>query len=175
MSSKTRRRCGTSLKFRNSAQCSAGRKAHVELELEVHEIVRVETTTREDVWALRLLNSLTGINEIHQQGITRELPLYGWAGGIKLFGVADQITREGDDQWFLCDHKTRHAAGMPGRAQATQTHTQLMVYWYLFNRLVSGECSLAEYFGTSRLDVTAELSQSVVDHMSLNGIAGSTI
>mmetsp|Transcript_10176 Transcript_10176/g.16406 ORF Transcript_10176/g.16406 Transcript_10176/m.16406 type:complete len:657 (+) Transcript_10176:87-2057(+) len=57
----------------------AGKVRHHELELEVHDIVAVNIHTREDFWGNRLANCLTCLNELRNNGRTRELPVFGVA------------------------------------------------------------------------------------------------
>jgi exonuclease V len=47
----------------------AGRQVHKRLEKEIHPVrVRVETTTREDAWGLRLLQLITGLKILMESG-----------------------------------------------------------------------------------------------------------
>ncbi|OZJ03147.1 hypothetical protein BZG36_04646 [Bifiguratus adelaidae] len=94
-----------------------GKRIHSELELELHDLVEIQATTKEDTWGLRLLNCVTGLQELMTSGKTRELPVFGFvrfpcrkaeldsfatncatrnrAGQYFLiYGVLDEITRK---------------------------------------------------------------------------------
>jgi exonuclease V len=51
----------------------AGTARHEQLEREVITRVEVPVTTREDAWALKLLNMITGLRQLLHEGMTREL------------------------------------------------------------------------------------------------------
>lgn len=51
----------------------AGTVRHEQLEREVITWVEVPVATREDAWALKLLNMITGLRQLATEGMTREL------------------------------------------------------------------------------------------------------
>lgn len=56
----------------------AGTSKHAELEAETAgTIVKVPVETREDAFAIRLLNMDTGLQQLLSFGLTRELPICG--------------------------------------------------------------------------------------------------
>jgi hypothetical protein len=58
-------------------ELTAGQIIHKDLEKELHETVTFERiTTREDLWATKLLNLLFGIREIELQEMTVPSPSY---------------------------------------------------------------------------------------------------
>ena len=58
---------------------AAGTARHAELEAEVLvDRAEVEVVTREDKWALRALNLHAGLTQLRENGMTRELPVFGW-------------------------------------------------------------------------------------------------
>ncbi|KAJ1021358.1 hypothetical protein NDA18_005596 [Ustilago nuda] len=87
---------------------TAGKAVHAVLEKEVAPVqIYVETETREDSWALRLLNlwcHVVGLlrlepgSEGKQRGgmrvnCVREVPVYGWIKGVLFMGVIDEIDK----------------------------------------------------------------------------------
>lgn len=71
-----------------------GRKVHEKLEKEVHPVkVRVQTTTKEDEWALRFLRLITGLKTLLESGCCREIPIFGFIHGELVMGVIDEINR----------------------------------------------------------------------------------
>ncbi|RXK39737.1 hypothetical protein M231_02930 [Tremella mesenterica] len=72
-----------------------GEKIHKRLEREIHpEEIAVTTTTREDVWGLRFLNMLSGIQALITLGKCRELPVVGFVDDVLVMGVIDELTRQ---------------------------------------------------------------------------------
>jgi hypothetical protein len=60
------------------ARMDAGTAIHLAYELETVEKVNVHVQSHEDVWALRLLNMMLGVQELAMLGRTRELPVFGY-------------------------------------------------------------------------------------------------
>lgn len=85
----------------------AGKAVHAVLERQVASVqVVVETETKHDSWALRLLNlwcnlmalvQMNAPNErMHnakQNACAREIPVYGWVHGVLVMGVIDEIEK----------------------------------------------------------------------------------
>ena len=68
----------------------AGTKQHAVLEAETAGIaVEISIETREDGFALRLLNMEAGLQQLLASGLTRELPLGGFLQVSHLQCVAD--------------------------------------------------------------------------------------
>lgn len=72
----------------------AGREIHKKLEEEIHpEKVYVQTKSREDDWALRLLRLVVGLRALIDGGCVRELPVFGWVQDHLVMGIIDEIER----------------------------------------------------------------------------------
>ena len=70
----------------------AGTKQHAVLEAETAGItVEISIETREDAFALRLLNMESGLQQLLSSGLTRELPLGGLLQVIDLLSDAEDI------------------------------------------------------------------------------------
>ncbi|CBQ68958.1 conserved hypothetical protein [Sporisorium reilianum SRZ2] len=86
----------------------AGKAVHSVLERQVAPVqVVVETETREDAWALRLLNVWCDVQGLVQMPVAkgkgrercvREVPVYGWIHGVLVMGVVDEIEKRAVDQ-----------------------------------------------------------------------------
>ena len=85
---------------------NAGKAVHTVLEREVAPVlVHVETETKEDSWALRLLNLWCDVQGLLQlkpgkgkgrgkeSACVREVPVYGWIHGVLVMGVIDEIEK----------------------------------------------------------------------------------
>lgn len=71
-----------------------GREVHRKLEREIHPVqVYVQTKTKEDDWALRLLRLVVGLRSLLDVGCVRELPVFGWIQDHLVIGIIDEIER----------------------------------------------------------------------------------
>lgn len=65
-----------------------GDVVHKKLEKEIHPVeVKVTTTSKEDVWGLRLLNMFANLEALLTVGKCRELPVMGFVDGYMVVGV----------------------------------------------------------------------------------------
>ncbi|SPO30726.1 uncharacterized protein UTRI_05343 [Ustilago trichophora] len=91
---------------KKDATLTAGKAVHTVLEREVAPAqVYVETETKEDAWALRLLNLWCDVQALLQLqpakgkgkekkiACVREVPVYGWIHGVLVMGVIDEIEK----------------------------------------------------------------------------------
>ncbi|KAG0477055.1 hypothetical protein HPP92_013896 [Vanilla planifolia] len=69
----------------------AGSNRHVQLEDEVVERIEIQTKSIEDLWAVKFLNFIVGVNQLLFEGVTRELPVVGLVEGVWLKGVIDEV------------------------------------------------------------------------------------
>ncbi len=56
---------------------AGGKALHSALEAEVKVAAEVEVATREDAWAVRLLDTLACLRQLRKQGLTREVYVFG--------------------------------------------------------------------------------------------------
>lgn len=78
-----------------------GSKVHQKLEDEVHTTVRVEVTSKEDGFGLRLWNLVQGLRTLRDTGLTRELEVWGIVGdGNLVNGVIDALSYENPNPEF---------------------------------------------------------------------------
>lgn len=74
-----------------------GTRLHKELEDEVHTTVRVEVTTKEDAFGLRIWNIIQGLRTLRETGLTRELEVWGLVDGNLVNGVIDGLSFDHPD------------------------------------------------------------------------------
>lgn len=74
-----------------------GSHVHQELEKQVHDIVPIQTKTREDTWGLRIWNIIQGLRTLRGTGLTRELEIWGVLDGEVINGVIDELSYECPD------------------------------------------------------------------------------
>ncbi|KZT44467.1 hypothetical protein SISSUDRAFT_1038982 [Sistotremastrum suecicum HHB10207 ss-3] len=79
---------------KNDRTLQGGKVVHKQLEKEIYpEEVKVQTTTSEEKWALRLLNMLIGLQSLVSIGCCRELPVFGIYMEQLVIGVVDEVQR----------------------------------------------------------------------------------
>lgn len=147
-----------------------GASIHLAKELEVHDIVSVSVKTREDAWAVKLLNLLSMITVLQQGGRVRELPVFGVIEGIFLVGVIDELHYSPKGELELCELKTRSQPSVPGVAQKRSHHLQVSVYKLLFDSMVKGQLkqgSLPQYLC---LKTETALGSQVLEHARKLGL-----
>lgn len=69
-----------------------GSRVHQVLEDQVHTTVRVEVATKEDGWGLRIWNVIQGLRALRNNGLTRELEIWGTIDGLVVNGVIDELS-----------------------------------------------------------------------------------
>ncbi|XP_065628282.1 exonuclease V, chloroplastic isoform X2 [Quercus suber] len=107
-------------KRRTNKAMKTGSARHAKLEEEVVKKVKVQVKSKEDTWALKFLNFIIGANQLLFEGLTRELPIIGFAEGVWMVGVIDEIripATETDRNPILVDTKTRVRDTLPAEPQ----------------------------------------------------------
>ena len=137
-------------------------------ELEVHEKVVVPTFTREDKWAVQLVDTYKQLSIVREGRMEREIALFGdlFDAGILTKGVVDQLQYSPDTQELvLTDLKTRQTNTMPGDVQRRGHKLQLMMYKLLLDGLTRGSTKMSLLEEHLKLNFKARLSASVIDHI----------
>ncbi|XP_057454293.1 exonuclease V, chloroplastic-like [Lotus japonicus] len=127
----------------------AGIARHAKLEEEVIKRVEVNIKSKEDQWALKFLNFINGVNQLFFEGLTRELPIMGFAEDTWIVGVIDEIrmpSTENDHNPILIDTKTRARDTLPSEPQRRNGRLQLMCYKYLWDSLVADDFPSEKFF-----------------------------
>ncbi|KAJ9272834.1 hypothetical protein DTO212C5_1095 [Paecilomyces variotii] len=101
---------------RRTAAMKQGSAVHKVLEDEVHTMVPVEITTKEDAWALRIWNVIQGLRTLRDYGITRELEIWGLIDGEIVNGVIDQLSYECPDPELEASSEAYYADAQAARA-----------------------------------------------------------
>ncbi|XP_018624196.1 exonuclease V, chloroplastic isoform X2 [Nicotiana tomentosiformis] len=156
----------------------AGSIRHEALEEEVIKKVKVHVTSAEDVWALKFLNFIVGANQLLFDGLTRELPLVGFAEGVWMVGVIDEIRMpkgQSDTYPMLVDTKTRVRASLPGEPQRRNGRLQLMCYKHLWDSLVADEFPSRQFFDFFSLNPYQILSAEIRENTAKCGFPTETL
>ncbi|KAJ9293752.1 hypothetical protein DTO271G3_7379 [Paecilomyces variotii] len=101
---------------RRTAAMKQGSAVHKVLEDEVHTMVPVEITTKEDAWALRIWNVIQGLRTLRDYGMTRELEIWGLIDGEIVNGVIDQLSYECPDPELEASSEAYYADAQAARA-----------------------------------------------------------
>lgn len=142
-------------------------------ELEVHDRVVVPTITREDRWAVQLLNTYNQLSIVKEGKLEREISIFGdlFNAGILINGVVDQLQYSLETQeLILTDLKTRRVNSLPGKAQVMGHRLQLMVYKLLLDGLTRGSTKMDVLTNHVNLNFGTKLSMSVIDHICTLGL-----
>lgn len=145
----------------------AGSARHAELEVEVLKKVEVEITSKEDSWAMRLINFITGARQMLAEGMTRELPVVGLIGGAWVVGIIDELKlcdRDGMHRPQLIDTKTRNKPTPPSSPQKQNGRMQLMVYKCMWDNIVTSGIPFNDFFEHFRLRPQHLLSEDIRVH-----------
>ncbi|KAK9867127.1 hypothetical protein WJX84_003384 [Apatococcus fuscideae] len=141
---------------------AAGKKQHAELEAETAVEVEVETESREDMWALRLLATITALRQLQSEGLTREVFCFGLLQGCWVRGIIDQIELDAESRAIVVEHKTRFNPSLPSHAQKRTAKLQVLLYCALFGSLAaSARQHLPAMLQQLRLDGCAPLGAGV--------------
>ncbi|KZV49940.1 exonuclease V, chloroplastic [Dorcoceras hygrometricum] len=142
----------------------AGCARHVQLEEEVVKRMKIDLESTEDIWAVKFVNFISGVNQLLFDGLTRELPVVGFAEGVWMVGIIDEIQMsmvESERIPILIDTKTRVRATLPAEPQRRNGRLQLMCYKHLWDSLVTNKFPAQKFFDYFSLNPHYILSPEV--------------
>ncbi|XP_019199121.1 PREDICTED: exonuclease V, chloroplastic [Ipomoea nil] len=161
-----------------SKAMKAGSIRHAVLEEEVVKRVKVSAQSKEDVWAIKIINFMVGANQLLFDGLTRELPIIGFAEGVWMVGVIDEIrmpTEENDRFPILVDTKTRVRATLPSEPQRRNGRLQLMCYKLLWDNVVADKFPSGRFFDFFSLNPNRILSAEIRENTNNSGFPAETL
>ncbi len=140
------RQVAISLEFprEETEQMANGSEVHRDLLLELVDEVPVTLQTVEDEVCLLMLNVRTGLEQLLKEGRTRELYVFGRAGGFPVAGIVDELSVE-HGQLTLLDHKTRARPTLPPPPSFLTTEVQVMTYRKLLDDLRQGRYTFDDF------------------------------
>uniref|UniRef100_A0A8C3WL35 Exonuclease V n=1 Tax=Catagonus wagneri TaxID=51154 RepID=A0A8C3WL35_9CETA len=154
-----------------SAVLDTGASIHLARELEVHDLVTVPITTKEDAWAIKFLNVLSMIPTLQLEGRIREFPVFGEVEGVFLVGVIDELHYTARGELELAELKTRRRPVLPLDAQKNKDRFQVSLYKYIFDAMVQGKVTTANIIHHTKLDPEKPLGPSVLRHAQQGGFS----
>ncbi|KAK5168721.1 uncharacterized protein LTR77_006030 [Saxophila tyrrhenica] len=90
-------------RIRATKAMKEGSKVHKVLEEQVHTAVPVETVSKEDAFGLRIWNTIEGLRTLREDGLTRELEVWGVLQGEVVIGIIDEISTTCPDEQMEAD------------------------------------------------------------------------
>lgn len=134
----------------------------------MHEIVKVDSVTKEDRMAVQLINTYAQLATIKAGKVEREIFVFGdpFNQGILVRGVIDQLQFDpGNNELILTDDKTRRTKSMPGAEQRRGTSLQLMLYKYLLDFMCLGITKSTLLYEHLHLNQDTSLSRGPLDYI----------
>ena len=143
-------------------------------ELEVHEIVKVASVTKEDRTAVQLVSTYVQLAAIKAGGLEREFSVFGdpFDLGVLVRGVIDQLQYSPESgELVLLDNKTRRLKSMPSPQQKRGTSLQLMLYKYLLDRMCLGFAKSDLLYKHLHLDQDTVLTKAPLEFIQQCGLS----
>ncbi|XP_041349952.1 exonuclease V-like [Gigantopelta aegis] len=148
---------------------TAGSTLHLARELAVHDVVRVQITSNEDIFAIKLMNLLTAIvGFLNGLTVAREVPIFGtpFDEDVLVIGVIDELRFDPESYIIdLLELKTRKMKSLPKESQLSQHRLQVMVYKKLFDDLVKGKLSKETVARHLKLSLEKQFGESISKHL----------
>jgi exonuclease V len=138
-------------------EMASGSEIHKDLMLELVDEVPVTLQTAEDELYLLMLNVRTGLEQLLNEGKTRELYVFGRAGTFPVAGIIDEISLE-HGELTLLDHKTRTRPTLPPPPSFLTTEVQVMTYRKMLDDLREGRYTFDDFKQDRGLDGTGDIS-----------------
>lgn len=156
----------------------AGIARHAKLEAEVITRMEVKVQSQEDRMALKFLNFIAGVNQLLFEGLTRELPIIGFAEDIWMVGIIDEVRMpltENDHNPILIDTKTRARDTLPAEPQRRNGRLQLMCYKYMWDNLVADNFPSKDFFTYFGLNPQSILCEDLRVLSADSGFSATTL
>ncbi|XP_059152464.1 exonuclease V-like isoform X2 [Physella acuta] len=156
-----------------------GADIHLAREQDINKPVPVEIITREDDWAVRLLNLQFAVLSFHNGSkVAREVPIFGMPFGIDdvIYGIVDELQYDPDTHAIVISElKTRRSNFPPKKSQQDKDLYQVSLYAQLFNELVQGKVNKHLLNTHLQLDLDAEFSDGVRERLKESGSDALTL
>lgn len=132
-------------------QMQQGSSVHLARELEVQTPVAVEVVSREDQFAVKLINMINSVRHLLQGpqnvNVTREVPVFAILPGTDVYisGIIDELRLDvADHQLTLVELKTRQQPRPPSKSQKAAHVLQAHLYKYLLDIWQQGRVDIKE-------------------------------
>ncbi|XP_069136476.1 exonuclease V-like [Argopecten irradians] len=156
-----------------------GSNLHLQRELAVHDVVHVDITSSEDIWAVKMLNLLNSVQAfLNGSPLAREVPIFGapFQEDVFIVGLIDELRFDLETYAIgLSELKTRLSRTKPSKSQEKQHRLQVMLYKKLFDDLVKGNVTKDAISRHLQLTLTKELGESVQEELNKSGLSCKTL
>lgn len=139
----------------------------------MHEVIRVETKTYEDRWAVTLIDTYNQLSTVAAGSLEREIQVFGdlFDQGVLLKGIIDQVQySKRSGELTILDYKTRRTNTMPSAAQKRGHALQLMLYKCMLDSLTCGITKMNLLVEHLNLNFQRQLTQGVLEHIGRFGM-----
>ena len=136
----------------------------------------METTSKEDKWAIVCLNCITHLATLDARQKVRELPVFGkpFGMGMFIYGIIDEIGFNKKGEIELLEVKTRASSNtLPSKSQQITTQLQVMLYMKLFNDVLCGNIDSDDFVNSLDLSRDKKLSEDPITFATRLGISCS--
>ncbi len=148
-------------------------------ELEVQDIVKVNVTSNEDIFAVKVLNLYRAVHSLLAGvPVCREIPIFGapFGKGVFLMGMIDEIRCDSDTLALdIFEFKTRNLNSLPSKAQKTTHELQVMMYKKLFDDLILGNTTKEMLRDHMHVDLHEQLGEDILKHILDLGLVCNTL
>ena len=133
------------------------------VELEIHDIVEIEYQTKEDSWAIKLMNMFQQLLMLSSGHTVREFVIFGtlWNDVALINGIIDEINLNKDGKFEIRELKTRTKKGLPANSIQKKFKMQTMIYRKLLFDLIILKTGLNSVKQHVQLKWNMDLSNSV--------------
>lgn len=141
----------------------------------MHEKVVIEKITKEDRWAVQLIDSYVQLASIKSGGLEREIAVFGdpFGMGILINGVIDQLQYSPESkELILLDYKTRKSNSLPSFEQKRGHSLQLMLYKCMLDFLLCGATQVSLLSQHAKLVFSTPLTSGPVEYIRQCGLQG---
>ena len=139
----------------------------------MHEKVKVENITKEDRWAVQLIDSYVQLASIMSGGLEREIAVFGdpFEMGILISGVIDQLQYSSESrELILLDYNTRRSNSLPSPEQKRGHSLQLMLYKCMLDFLLCGTTQMSLLSQHANLVFSTPLTSGPIEHIRQCGL-----
>ncbi|ELU13659.1 hypothetical protein CAPTEDRAFT_98409, partial [Capitella teleta] len=138
---------------------------HLAREAELHTKVPVPTTTKEDAFAVTVINIIGSLRRLLSGSpMVREMPIFGMPFDLGIFvsGIIDQVQCDPESMHYdIWELKTRSSMSVPSGAQKDSTKIQVMLYKKMLDDLILNRITHRMIEKHRKVDLYLELSLSV--------------
>jgi exonuclease V len=148
---------------RITKEIQKGKQLHEELENETNLPIVMEPRSYADVVYKMLYTSHVALQTLKSVGRSREIQIYGIAGGFDIAGKIDMLEIK-DSSTIVWEDKTKASDNLPSDPQFLTHRVQIMLYKRLIDDIREGRYTLEQYnktHGTSSLKITSEFARQL--------------